>query len=121
MNNKEEKKVVENLIKMVTEQNKNNITLENYQYTLQTFFSWFQVFVHCQMLVCKLNDTDSRCVQGCQPRSPFPVKRNAVDDKSSQMYSLAQGPLVIQHGPPSLRHRKSAPEAIHSTGNSQGV
>ena len=64
------------------------------------------------MIVCKLNDAESRCAQGCQPRRR--MKRDVEEEKSSRMYSLAQGPLVIQKSPPPVevhrRHRRSVPD-----------
>ncbi|XP_066282841.1 ZP domain-containing protein-like [Branchiostoma lanceolatum] len=50
------------------------------------------VYVHCDVLLCKASDPNSRCAQGCQPPSG---RRRREAEGEPEVYRLTQGPIVV--------------------------
>ncbi|CAH1261472.1 CUZD1 [Branchiostoma lanceolatum] len=50
------------------------------------------VYLHCDVLLCKASDPDSRCAQGCQPPSG---RRRREAEGEPEVYRLTQGPIVV--------------------------
>eukprot|EP00058_Branchiostoma_floridae_P019061 XP_002604550.1 hypothetical protein BRAFLDRAFT_79412 [Branchiostoma floridae] len=58
------------------------------------------VYLHCNVLLCKASDPNSRCAQGCQPPSG---RRRREAEGEPEVYRLIQGPIVVrkdQNGEP---------------------
>ncbi|XP_035688759.1 ZP domain-containing protein-like [Branchiostoma floridae] len=50
------------------------------------------VYLHCNVLLCKASDPNSRCAQGCQPPSG---RRRREAEGEPEVYRLIQGPIVV--------------------------
>ncbi|XP_035682518.1 uncharacterized protein LOC118419941 [Branchiostoma floridae] len=50
------------------------------------------VYLHCNVLLCKASDPNSRCAQGCQPPSG---RRRREAKGEPEVYRLIQGPIVV--------------------------
>eukprot|EP00058_Branchiostoma_floridae_P019037 XP_002604526.1 hypothetical protein BRAFLDRAFT_79370 [Branchiostoma floridae] len=50
------------------------------------------VYLHCNVLLCKASDPNSRCAQGCQP--PLGRRRRKAEGEP-EVYRLIQGPIVV--------------------------
>eukprot|EP00058_Branchiostoma_floridae_P019062 XP_002604551.1 hypothetical protein BRAFLDRAFT_79413 [Branchiostoma floridae] len=50
------------------------------------------VYLHCNMLLCKASDPNSRCALGCQPPSG---RRRREAEVEPEVYRLIQGPIVV--------------------------
>ncbi|XP_078594263.1 uncharacterized protein LOC144872027 [Branchiostoma floridae x Branchiostoma japonicum] len=58
------------------------------------------VYLHCNVLLYKASDPNSRCAQGCQPPSG---RRRKEAEGEPEVYRLIQGPIVVgedQNGEP---------------------
>ncbi|XP_078594258.1 uncharacterized protein LOC144872021 [Branchiostoma floridae x Branchiostoma japonicum] len=51
------------------------------------------VYLHCNVLLCKASDPNSRCAQGCQTPSG---RRRREAEGEPEMYRLIQGPMVVR-------------------------
>ncbi|XP_078590367.1 ZP domain-containing protein-like [Branchiostoma floridae x Branchiostoma japonicum] len=51
------------------------------------------VYLHCNVLLCKASDPNSRCAQGCQPPSG---RRRREAEGEPEVYRLIQGPIVVR-------------------------
>ncbi|KAI8489343.1 hypothetical protein Bbelb_327860 [Branchiostoma belcheri] len=57
------------------------------------------VYVHCRMIVCMEDDSQSRCAQGCViQNSPIRNRRRRSRDDKRQAL-MKQGPILIEKGP----------------------
>ncbi|XP_035688295.1 ZP domain-containing protein-like [Branchiostoma floridae] len=51
------------------------------------------VYLHCNVLLCKASDPNSRCALGCQPPSG---RRRREAEGEPEVYRLIQGPIVVR-------------------------
>ena len=62
-------------------------SLETFEFIKQPF-----MFLHCHMVICNASNTQSRCARGCESNARR--RRDVTDHK---VYSLAQGPVTLDH------------------------
>ena len=61
------------------------------------------VFLHCEVIVCNAANPGSQCAKKCPSGG---LKRRAVADHATEVYSLTQGPIKIASKKPEKRHGK---------------
>ncbi|CAH1247329.1 CUZD1 [Branchiostoma lanceolatum] len=64
------------------------------------------VYLHCDVLLCKASDPNSRCAQGCQ--SPSGRRRREAEG-GPEVYRLIQGPIVLGEGQTDFQARVLTP------------
>ncbi|XP_066269250.1 uncharacterized protein [Branchiostoma lanceolatum] len=64
------------------------------------------VYLHCDVLLCKASDPNSRCAQGCLPPSG---RRRREAEGEPEVYRLIQGPIVLGKDQTDLQARVPTP------------
>ena len=70
-------------------------SLEAFEFIAENLF----VFIHCDVKVCNATDPNSACTRACPARKRRHIGHGPSD--VTDVYSLAQGPLVMEKGPES--------------------
>ncbi|XP_078665704.1 uncharacterized protein LOC144908069 [Branchiostoma floridae x Branchiostoma belcheri] len=66
------------------------------------------VYLHCDVLLCKASDPNSRCAQGCQTPSG---RRRREAEGEPEVYRLIQGPIVLGDDQTEFQARVPSPNS----------